>query len=254
MVQTRTFSYEPNPESHLLKYERRFPHYPLQEQSMSPRLSRAALALALCFAALPSFAQRESPSSTDVIARFTGALESQRTAQIQSAGRNQPDQLKPRPDAIGATPAANVIVFNSAAVGIAPGSAQQLTATFAVSGYSGSFTPTAALHYGHDYSLGAVSCIASGDGENCSVPVTFAPTLPGGRKDAIFLNDGATRLATVLLYGIGQAPLAAVQPGVVTQPASIAGLSTYIYNSTVDENGTVYRGQRRQHQPRSHAF
>jgi hypothetical protein len=139
---------------------------------------------------------------------------------------------------VTATPAATVILFNPAAVDVAVGSAQQLTATFAVSGYTGSFTPTATLHYGHDYSAGAVNCTATAGGENCSVAITFQPTLPGGRKDALFLMDGSTRLATVLLYGVGQAPLALMQPGVVTSP--VTSFANYIYDSTVDENGTVY--------------
>ncbi len=41
-----------------------------------------------------------------------------------------------------ATPAAKILSFDAAAVGITPGSAQTLTASFAVSGISGGFTPT----------------------------------------------------------------------------------------------------------------
>ena len=114
-----------------------------------------------------------------------------------------------------------------------------MTATFAVSGYSGSFTPTIVAHYGTDYSVGAVSCTTTSTGENCSVTVTFQPTLPGGRKDALFVMNGTTRLASVLLYGIGQAPMAEMQPGVVTSPITSFSVG-YIYDSTVDENGTVY--------------
>jgi Bacterial Ig-like domain (group 3)/FG-GAP-like repeat/Chitobiase/beta-hexosaminidase C-terminal domain/NHL repeat len=125
--------------------------------------------------------------------------------------------------------------FNAAQVGVAKASAQQLTATVSL---VGSTTPTAALHYGLDYSAGAVSCTANGGIEVCTVPITFIPTLPGGRKDALFLMNGTTRVATVLLYGIGQSPMAEIQPGIVTDPVSNA--SYYIYNSAVDENGTVY--------------
>jgi sugar lactone lactonase YvrE len=131
-----------------------------------------------------------------------------------------------------------VLVFNPAQVGIAADSAQQLTASFRVSGYEGIFTPTASLNYGHDYSAGTVGC-TPGDGfETCTVPITFQPTLPGARKDALLLMNGSAILATVLLGGIGQAPLALVQPGVITNP--ILSADYYIYNSTVDENGTVY--------------
>ncbi|HTW46326.1 MAG TPA: chitobiase/beta-hexosaminidase C-terminal domain-containing protein, partial [Acidobacteriaceae bacterium] len=125
--------------------------------------------------------------------------------------------------------------FSNAAVGVAPGSAQQLTARFSLLGNT---APTAAAHYGHDYTLGAVSCTPSGSIEVCTVPITFIPTLPGGRRDALFLTNGSTRAATSLLYGIGQAPMSEVQPGIVTSP--ITSFSGYIYNSVVDENGTVY--------------
>jgi hypothetical protein len=143
------------------------------------------------------------------------------------------------PPSIVAIPAAPVILFHAAAVGISSSSAQKLTAKFNVSGYSGSFTPTAALHYGHDYTLGAVSCVVSGSSETCSVTITFIPTLPGARKDALLLLDGSTTLATVLLGGTGQSPLALIQPGIVTTPFS-AGSAYYLYQSVVDENGTVY--------------
>src|ERR1700722_920173 len=139
---------------------------------------------------------------------------------------------------IVATPSEFALSFKPAAVGISQTSAQKLTASFLVSGYTGTFKPTAAAHYGHDYSLGAVTCTVSGSSETCKVTVAFSPTLPGARKDALLLLDGTTTLATVLLGGIGQAPLSLVQPGIVTSPVTAA--SYYIYQSVVDENGTVY--------------
>ncbi|MGD0735571.1 MAG: choice-of-anchor D domain-containing protein [Terracidiphilus sp.] len=125
--------------------------------------------------------------------------------------------------------------FNSAQVGVA---APQLTATVSL---MGSATPTATLHYGYDYSLGAVSCTpsASGDTEVCTVPVTFTPTLPGPRKDALIITSGGTTLATVYLGGTGQAPLSLIQPGIVTSPVTVTN-NHYIYDSAVGEDGTVY--------------
>jgi hypothetical protein len=139
---------------------------------------------------------------------------------------------------IVANPTAKVITFKAAAVGISSTSAQKIVASFKVSGYSGSFTPTAAMHYGHDYSLGAVTCSGGSSSETCKVTITFIPTLPGARKDALLLLDGTTTLATVLVGGIGQSPLSLIQPGVVTSP--VASAIAYIYQSVVDENGTVY--------------
>ena len=99
------------------------------------------------------------------------------------------------------SPASTSLTFTAAQVGIAPGSAESLTATFNLTGFSSLVTPTAAMHYGLSYKAGAVSCTGSLGSQTCSVPVSFQPTYPGGRRDALFLTNGTTRLATVLAYG-----------------------------------------------------
>jgi hypothetical protein len=143
------------------------------------------------------------------------------------------------PRAYTVSPAAPSIQFNAAAVGIAPSAAQTLTATFNVSGNPGTpFTPTASLHYGLNFTVGTVTCSGPANSQTCTVPVTFLPTYPGARKDALTLLSGTTVLATVFLGGIGQGPLALVQPGVVTSP--IANGNRYYYQSIVGEDGTVY--------------
>lgn len=161
-------------------------------------------------------------------AHFTGTQQTRETATLSNA--EQPS--------IVANPTAPAIVFNSAVVGISLGSAQTLDAIFDVSGYSGSFIPTASFHYGHDYKLGTITCSGGSGSETCTVPITFVPTLPGARKDAVLLMNGSAVLATVLLGGTGQSGMALIQPGVVTSPLS--GQPYYIYQSVVDENGTVY--------------
>jgi len=128
--------------------------------------------------------------------------------------------------------------FNPAPVAIAAASAQTLTATFTLTGFSSAITPTATMHYGLAYKVGKVTCTGSAGNQTCSVPVTFIPNYPGGRKDALFLMNGTTRLATELAYGVGQSAFAMIQPGVVTTP--ILNASNYLYGSTVDENGTAY--------------
>src|SRR5271163_3716379 len=93
------------------------------------------------------------------------------------------------------------------------------------------------MHYGHDYTVGAAACaILTSTTETCTFDITFKPTLPGTRKDAIVVSDGATPLATVLVYGVGNAPLSALNPGVETQVTT----PQYSYGATVDENGTAY--------------
>ncbi len=130
------------------------------------------------------------------------------------------------------------LVFNPVAVGVSSSSAQTITATFTLNGYAAGFTPTATLHYGTSYEIGAVNCTGTANTETCSVPVTFQPQYPGGRRDALFLMNGTSRISTLLLYGIGQGPFAMVQPGVVTNP--ILSSPNYLYTSIVDENGTAY--------------
>jgi len=76
--------------------------------------------------------------------------------------RTPAEAARPEPLVIVATPNAPVILFHAAAVGISETSAQKLTASFAVSGYTGTFTPTAGFHYGHDYTRGPVTCVVSG--------------------------------------------------------------------------------------------
>jgi len=168
------------------------------------------------------------------------------TIGANSASLSVTDNASNSPQSVSLTGtglAANVVapgplVFNPAPVAVPLASAQTLTATFQVNGYTAGFTPTATLHYGLSYRIGAVSCTGAAGSESCSVPVTFQPQYPGGRRDAIFLMNGTTRLATLLIYGIGQGPFAMVQPGVVTNPPLSS--SYYYYTSIVDENGTVY--------------
>ena len=135
------------------------------------------------------------------------------------------------------TPASTSLTFTSAQVGIAAGTAESLTETFAITGFSSLITPTAAMHYGLSYTAGAVSCTGSVGSQSCSVSVKFTPTYPGGRKDALFLMNGTTRLATVLVYGIGESPFALLQPGTFSTSQPSTG---YVYGSVVDENGVLY--------------
>jgi MYXO-CTERM domain-containing protein len=138
-----------------------------------------------------------------------------------------------------AIPAQPVLSFAPAAVGVTAATAQTLSASFTVTGYTGTFTPTASLRYGLHYSAGPVQCTAvDAGGETCTVAVTFTPGLPGGRKDAVRLTSGSTIIGTMLLYGVGQGALGLIQPGIVTQP--ISGYANYLYQSAVDESGTVY--------------
>jgi hypothetical protein len=130
------------------------------------------------------------------------------------------------------------LVFTAARVGIPSGSAEVLTETFQLTGYPSLLSPTAALHYGLAYTTSTPTCTGITGNQTCTVTVTFMPNYPGGRRDALFLMSGTTRLATILTYGVGLAPFALIQPGIVT--TSIPEASAYLYGSVVDENGTTY--------------
>jgi sugar lactone lactonase YvrE len=127
--------------------------------------------------------------------------------------------------------------FNPAPVAIAAASAQTLTATFTLTNFSSVITPTAKMNYGLAYKVGAVTCTGSAGNQTCTVPVTFIPNLPGGHRDALFLMNGTTRLATELAYGVGQSGLSLVQPGTLNQSAD---QGAYLYASVVADDGTVY--------------
>ncbi len=136
------------------------------------------------------------------------------------------------------TPSSTSLTFTSAQVGIAAGSAESLTVTFTLTDFSSLIAPTATMHYGLSYKAGALTCTGSVGSQSCSVPVSFVPTYPGGRRDALFLSNGTTRLATVLVYGIGESPFALIQPGQFS--TSIPESADYLYGSVVDETGVLY--------------
>jgi sugar lactone lactonase YvrE len=137
------------------------------------------------------------------------------------------------------TPSPAVLTFPASPVGVSGSGVQKLTATFQITNGTAFIPATAVLHYGTSYSAGAVTCTGTGiPNETCTVLISFSPTYPGGRRDAVFLMNGTTRLAAALLYGVGQSPLGLIQPGVITTP--IKNSTNYQYTSIVDENGTAY--------------
>jgi Abnormal spindle-like microcephaly-assoc'd, ASPM-SPD-2-Hydin/NHL repeat len=179
-------------------------------------------------------------SSCIVYLTFTPAAATSFSAQLSVADNaaSSPQTVSLTGTGVAPTVAPSPLIFNPAPVGISLASAQTLTATFQVNGFAAGFTPTAKLHYGLSYSIGAVNCTGTAGSESCSVPVTFQPQYPGGRRDALVLSNGSTTLATVQTYGVGQGPFGLVQPGVVTNPI-LNGPNT-LYASVVGEDGTAY--------------
>jgi hypothetical protein len=95
------------------------------------------------------------------------------------------------------------------------------TLTFQVSGLS---SPRSfGLQYGVEFSFVQSSC-TFGTPATCTLTVKFQPVRPGLRQDGIqVLGNNGTLLAIVLLYGVGQAPVAVLRPGIIT---SFAGTGT----------------------------
>jgi hypothetical protein len=87
-----------------------------------------------------------------------------------------------------------------------------------------------------DFSIQAngTTCAAGAQAAGCTVALTFSPLYPGPRKGALVLYDNsspANAVATVYLTGIGQGPLFAIVPGVMT---TVAGNGTA---ATSGDNG-----------------
>jgi sugar lactone lactonase YvrE len=85
------------------------------------------------------------------------------------------------------------------------------TLTFQISGASG--MPSFRLRYGTDFRLREPGCTST----TCTVTVSFHPTYPGVRQDAVLVVDSNENLlTTTFLHGIGLAPEAVLLPGTIT--------------------------------------
>ena len=135
----------------------------------------------------------------------------------------------------GVSPSPAVLQFPATAVGSV---STAITETVTISGITGPFN--ASLHYSTDYSLTGFNCTGTPT-YTCVATVTFRPTLPGARKDALFIANSSGRVATVLIGGISNAPMGALQGGVLENSSPIASLGAGDYSAPVtDEKHVVY--------------
>lgn len=108
--------------------------------------------------------------------------------------------------------------------------------------FSGYANPIFALAYNTDYSVLSSSCSGSGT-MNCSLTISFLPTLPGVRKNAVLVKDiNGKLIGTTLLYGTGLASQAVLYPGVITTVAGkpgVMGVGSY----TNGDGGQATSGQ-----------
>ncbi|MGB7265739.1 MAG: hypothetical protein WBC92_09515, partial [Terracidiphilus sp.] len=92
---------------------------------------------------------------------------------------------------------------------------------------------------GLDFQPGSGSTCA-GSVTSCTVNVTFAPKAPGLRLGAVELLDGSgNRLATKMIYGIGQGPAIAFSPGTQT-PVYSANSPYAVSGVAVDAAGDTF--------------
>lgn len=97
--------------------------------------------------------------------------------------------------------------------------------------------PKISVHYGTDFSSSICTPTASG----CQVTVTFAPTMPGSRGDAVVVKDGAGNLLSKqFVHGTGMGPLGAFSPGVVSLLYAGTSLGPNMGDLAVDAKGVIY--------------
>jgi len=79
-------------------------------------------------------------------------------------------------------------------------------------------------------------------GTACTVNVTFTPLAPGLRMGAVtLLNDSGNQVATLPVYGVGQAPLAAFSPATAAVVNTTASYPLSVPNgAAVDAAGNLY--------------
>ncbi|MFL6414404.1 MAG: choice-of-anchor D domain-containing protein [Bryobacteraceae bacterium] len=139
--------------------------------------------------------------------------------------------------------------------GVATGVAPMPTFAFTATPVNGSVTnvltlpgPTsgganvlALLAYGNDYHVSELTCSAG----TCTVSVSFQPTAPGVRRDALELKDAdGSPIATQYLSGVGNGAQLVFRPG--GQFGSAANeqgnpsIDYFIYGATMDPAGTIY--------------
>src|SRR5579884_1281483 len=104
--------------------------------------------------------------------------------------------------------------FGQVAINGTPGT-NSVTYTF--TGYA---NPRLALASNSDFTLKSSSCSGTGT-ITCTVSISFTPTSPGIRRNAVIVRDvSGNFLGATLLYGTGLAPQATIYPNVI---ATIAG-------------------------------
>ncbi|MFZ0229172.1 MAG: choice-of-anchor D domain-containing protein [Mycobacterium sp.] len=94
-----------------------------------------------------------------------------------------------------------------------------------------------------DFTLSKTTCVGTLQaGASCTVKARFAPTTAGMRVGGIILTDSSGNpLATALLYGIGQAPMASFNPAPqITLPITGIDSASHANDLAIDAAGNAY--------------
>ena len=120
---------------------------------------------------------------------------------------------------------------------VAVGATASLNVTVPLTAAQVAAGPRITLHYGIDFTSSACTPAASG----CRLTVTFAPTVPGSRGDAVVVKDTAGNLLSKLfVHGTGMGPLGAFSPGVISLPYAETSTSPAVWDLAVDAKGVIY--------------
>ena len=118
---------------------------------------------------------------------------------------------------------------------------QTLTFTFSSLTALNATTPVQVLtqgYSGYAFKNAGTGTCSSGSYTSCTVNVTFSAAYAGLRQGAVVLEDtGGNVIATAYIYGVGQGPQIAFNPG--TQSSIVSG-ATDPQAVAVDRAGNVY--------------
>lgn len=119
---------------------------------------------------------------------------------------------------------------------VAVGGTQSATLTYSFVGLSGA--PNFSLSWNRDFQAGPAACTVAAT-TNCALAITFTPLRPGLRQDALTITDqSGNALTSVPLLGMGQSPLIALYPGIIS---TLTGSGTWGYQDSPNPAAVMFR-------------
>ena len=119
---------------------------------------------------------------------------------------------------------------------VAIGGSQSITLTYSFTGLS--VASSFSLSWNRDFQAGTPGCTVAAT-TNCSVAITFSPVRPGLRQDTLTItNQSGTVLTSTPLWGVGQSPLIALYPGIIS---TLAGNGTWGYQDSPNPAAAMFR-------------